>query len=165
MYTIIVWFWLLSAIGLIYKGLYSSFYFIQNKYTQHINKKAKELQCELNRQEQENKVKNVLYELTKDEISLLKYVLDKSGVIWLPDRNAQVLGLVAAGLIKMFTQYMDIACYRGDECRILCSAYVLTSFTKENKVLLNKYLIELYKNIEIAERFSEYQIDDNFTLP
>ena len=55
--------------------------------------------------------------------------------------------------------------YRGDKLRAVCSPYILTMFMKENKAIINRELTELYGDIKISEKFSDYQVDDNFTLP
>ena len=165
MYTTIVWIWLLSAIGLAYNTLYSLFYFIRDKYEQHITQKAEELSRELIYREKELKVKHVIDDLTADEISLLKYVQSKAGVLWLPDTNAQVLGLIKARLIEKFSQDTDMSYYRGDKLRAVCSPYVLTLFMKENKAIISKEVKEFYGDIKISEKFSDYQVDDNFELP
>lgn len=165
MYTTIVWIWLLSAIGLAYKTLYSLFYFTKHKYEQHVTRKAQELSRKLIYREKELKVKNVLDDLTPDEISLLKYVQSKSGVIWLPDANAQVLGLMRTGLIEKISQNTDMSRYRGDIFRDVCSPYALTLFMKEYKTIISRELTEIHGDIKISEKFSEYQIDDNVKLP
>ena len=165
MYTTIVWIWLLNTIGLAYNTFYSLFYFIRNKYEQHITQKAEELSRELIYREKELKVKHVIDDLTADEISLLKYVQSKAGVLWLPDTNAQVLGLIKARLIEKFSQDTDMSYYRGDKLRAVCSPYILTMFMKENKAIINRELTKLYGDIKISEKFSDYQVDDNFELP
>ena len=165
MYKTIVWIWLLSAIGLAYNTLYSLFYFIRSKYEQHITQKAEELSRELIYREKELKVKHVIDDLTADEISLLKYVQSKAGVLWLPDTNAQVLGLIRASLIEKFSPDTDMSYYRGNKLRAVCSPYILTMFMKENKAIINRELTKLYGDIKISEKFSDYQVDDNFTLP
>ena len=154
--AIVTFILMLTIAGISYKCVEGIFFFAKSRIEKHLLSQF----MERTQREQEaadiSNVESVLRKLPDLELSILKYMYERRGIIWLPVKEGAVLNLYDAGCLYFA---LNVSMLRGELMgeHSQCFACKLTPKFENNIPKLSGEVQERFDNVVAASWLSVYE--------